>query len=45
MHAALLKVILRALMAYIVTSYLRLLTYYIHKLVTLLHVILYFVIF
>ena len=32
-------------MAYIVTSYLRLLTYCIHKLVTLLHVILYSVIF
>jgi len=28
-------------MAYVVTSYLGLLTYYIHKLVTLLHVILY----
>jgi len=32
-------------MAYIVTSYLKLLTYYIHKLVTLLHAILYAVIF
>ena len=32
-------------MAYIFTFYLRLLTYYIHKLVTLLHVILYSIIF
>ena len=39
------KVILHALLAYIVTSFLRLLTYYIHKLVTLLHVILYSIIF